>query len=259
MSTDAEILSFLKSESSRLSNYLPASKIITSRIKKWERHLDNVLNSLLLDEDDNRLRSDFWKETTHLVLTRLYLPHNKLYVALEKLYTNKTRCVISRPIVGESTDFKEEPQDECHVCCESIDTHLSCGHWIHIDCVVQTGKAECPLCKKVVSMSIDDVVKMEKISKKKKIDEERQVIRAIMDEELNEEFENRMSEFLTNVVNGNIYLARSLTNRGVFPMEQYNYLSDLIYSARRHQIPQSSRVDIRNTLSFIENVFMNEV
>ena len=259
MSTDAEILSFLKSESSRLSNYLPASKIITSRIKKWERHLDNVLNSLLLDEDDNRLRSDFWKETTHLVLTRLYLPHNETYVALEKLYTNKTRCVISRPIVGESTDFKEEPQDECHVCCESIDTHLSCGHWIHIDCVVQTGKANCPLCKKVVSMSIDDVVKMEKLSKKKKIDEERQVIRAIMDEELNEEFENRMSEFLTNVVNGNIYLARSLTNRGVFPMEQYNYLSDLIYSARRHQIPQSSRVDIRNTLSFIENVFMNEV
>lgn len=259
MSTDAEILSFLKSESSRLSNYLPASKIITSRIKKWERHLDNVLNSLLLDEDDNRLRSDFWKETTHLVLTRLYLPHNETYVALEKLYTNKTRCVISRPIVGESTDFKEEPQDECHVCCESIDTHLSCGHWIHVDCVVQTGKAECPLCKKVVSMSIDDVVKMEKISKKKKIDEERQVIRAIMDEELNEEFENRMSEFLTNVVNGNIYLARSLTNRGVFPMEQYNYLSDLIYSARRHQIPQSSRVDIRNTLSLIENVFMNEV
>jgi hypothetical protein len=52
MSTDAEILSFLKSESSRLSNYLPASKIITSRIKKWERHLDNVLNSLLLDDDD---------------------------------------------------------------------------------------------------------------------------------------------------------------------------------------------------------------
>ena len=255
MSTDAEILQFLKSESSRLSNYLPASKIITSRIKKWERHLDNVLNSLLLDEDDNRLRSDFWKETTHLVLTRLYLPHNELYVSLEKLYTKKTRCVISRAIVGELTAFKEEQQDECHVCCESIDTHLSCGHWIHVDCVVQTGKAECPLCKKVVSMSIDNVIKMENISKKKKLETERQVIMEIMDDEI----ENRMSEFLTNVVNGNIYIARSLTNRGVFPMEQYNYLSDLMESSRRHQIPQSSRVDIRNALRLIENVFMNEV
>jgi len=259
MSTDAEILSFLKSESSRLSNYLPASKIITSRIKKWERHLDNVLNSLLLDDDDNRLRSPFWKETTHLVLTRLYLPHNELYVALEKLYTNKTRCVILRPIVGESTDFKEEQQDECHVCCESIDTHLSCGHWIHIDCVVQTGKPNCPLCKKVVSMSIDDVIKMEKLSKKKKLEIEQQERRAIIHEELNEELEDRISELLRNAVDGNIYIARTLTNRGVFPMEQYNFLSDLMESSRRHQLPQSSRVDIRNALRLIENVFMNYV
>jgi hypothetical protein len=108
-------------------------------------------------------------------------------------------------------------------------------------------------------MSIDDVIKMEKLSKKKKLEIEQEERRAIIHEELDEELEDRISELLRNVVDGNIYIARTLTNRGVFPMEQYNYLSDLIYSARRHQIPQSSRVDIRNTLSLIENVFMNEV
>lgn len=39
-------------------------------------------------------------------------------------------------------------KEDCAICMEQIDKcPLSCGHWIHIDCVIQSGKKECPICK----------------------------------------------------------------------------------------------------------------
>lgn len=50
--------------------------------------------------------------------------------------------------------FVQDIPDECAVCFETFsdeDTHLECGHWIHMACVVKSGKAECPICKTVLT------------------------------------------------------------------------------------------------------------
>ena len=35
---------------------------------------------------------------------------------------------------------------------------LSCGHWIHFDCVLKTSKKECPMCKSVLKFSAEQTV-----------------------------------------------------------------------------------------------------
>jgi hypothetical protein len=268
VSTPEDILQFLKRECTRLSVYLPASKLITARIKKWERHLDNVLNSLLLDEEDNRLRSTFWKETVELVLTDLYLPHNELFVALEKLYTRKTHCNVIREIVGEETDFKEEPQDDCHVCCDSIDEPLSCGHWIHIDCVVQTGNPNCPLCKRVITMSCENAVKMEQIKNNKKRQQEeterRELLNTYPNQDPRIELLNIVRDFPENeniinfnvaLIDANIHLAQLILTTGNFPREQYIYLNDVI--SRGIQLPTRISNELRSIMTTLDNLITN--
>ena len=44
----------------------------------------------------------------------------------------------------------EEVVEECCVCCETVDTKLSCGHDIHMMCVVKSGKNKCPLCRQEI-------------------------------------------------------------------------------------------------------------
>lgn len=49
--------------------------------------------------------------------------------------------------------FVEEKPDDCPVCCEiftETDKHLECGHWVHLDCVRKSMRAECPICRKPV-------------------------------------------------------------------------------------------------------------
>lgn len=40
--------------------------------------------------------------------------------------------------------------EECQVCTEEFndkDTPLACGHWIHKECVIKSGKSICPMCR----------------------------------------------------------------------------------------------------------------
>ena len=30
---------------------------------------------------------------------------------------------------------------------------LSCGHWIHVECVIKSGKKECPMCKSALKFN----------------------------------------------------------------------------------------------------------
>jgi len=39
-------------------------------------------------------------------------------------------------------------KEDCAVCMDGeLKCPLSCGHWIHVDCVIKSGKKECPMCK----------------------------------------------------------------------------------------------------------------
>jgi hypothetical protein len=39
-------------------------------------------------------------------------------------------------------------KEECAVCMDGeLKYPLSCGHWVHVECVIKSGKKECPMCK----------------------------------------------------------------------------------------------------------------
>lgn len=40
--------------------------------------------------------------------------------------------------------------DECPVCMEYLkhdEQSLTCGHWVHRDCIIKSGKGQCPVCR----------------------------------------------------------------------------------------------------------------
>jgi hypothetical protein len=45
----------------------------------------------------------------------------------------------------------------CCVCTEPINTQLKCGHQIHLNCVIKSGKSLCPVCTKKVPMTGEEL------------------------------------------------------------------------------------------------------
>jgi hypothetical protein len=45
--------------------------------------------------------------------------------------------------------YKIEKPEDCLICCESLKREkypLSCGHWIHKECIYKWSKKQCPVC-----------------------------------------------------------------------------------------------------------------
>ena len=42
---------------------------------------------------------------------------------------------------------------DCSVCLDECDRDLECGHRVHMSCVARSGKAECPMCRKPITIS----------------------------------------------------------------------------------------------------------
>jgi hypothetical protein len=178
-STDIEILNYLKNNAIELSHYLPASNSFTNKIRTHEKHLENIFK-YFLNEHSYKLAKKYWTNNVQHFLENIYLPQNDKYTYLERLFFINTNKKITRPIQGEKSDFIEERVDECHVCCEEIKEHLSCGHFVCKSCIVNSGKETCPVCRKVVSLSIEEVKQMniikEKMKREKYEEERRQII-----------------------------------------------------------------------------------
>jgi hypothetical protein len=178
-STDIEVLTYLKQNSSILSKPLPSSKKFTNSIRTHKKHLDSAFE-FFLSEGDYALRKSFWERAVRSFLENIYLPNDERYVSLVNMYCRLTNKSICRPIQGEKSDFLEEKQDECHVCCMDIKDNLSCGHWVCKSCIINSGKETCPLCRKVVSLNLEEVKQMiiikEKRKQEKYEDERRQLL-----------------------------------------------------------------------------------
>lgn len=62
--------------------------------------------------------------------------------------------------------FKEE---YCAVCTDKFETNFTplnpCGHYIHNECVVNSGKEECPICRSKVILSEEDKKKTNEVNK----------------------------------------------------------------------------------------------
>lgn len=49
-----------------------------------------------------------------------------------------------------------KPEEDCPVCMESlsdVNQPLSCGHWIHRNCVIKWGKDKCPVCRSNIKLT----------------------------------------------------------------------------------------------------------
>lgn len=62
----------------------------------------------------------------------------------------------SQQSIHHTTHSRLQKPDECIVCLENVDKMhkpLECGHWIHTDCIVKSGKNNCPICRAPVKLS----------------------------------------------------------------------------------------------------------
>ena len=48
-----------------------------------------------------------------------------------------------------------EENQECVVCNEECSERTPCGHTVHSECIAQSGKEECPMCRQRVTVSSD--------------------------------------------------------------------------------------------------------
>ena len=62
------------------------------------------------------------------------------------------------------TDFIEDKPDECPICWESldeVDEPLSCGHYMHKNCLLNGGQTICGICRQEVYLSDDELATIE--------------------------------------------------------------------------------------------------
>jgi hypothetical protein len=211
-STDSEILSYLKANASFLSSKLPVSKSFTNRIRGHKKHLDNLFEYWLNERNYNLSRT-YWKNSVEHFLENIYLPYNMDYPDLEKMYIRLTGNNIYRAIQGEKSDFVEERQDECHVCCEEIKEHISCGHYVCKSCIVNSGKETCPLCRKIVSLNIEEVKQMNIIKEKMKREKYEEERRQLLSQQLRRPTVTQ--EELTNMISSALGMYRTGPFRGM--------------------------------------------
>ena len=49
---------------------------------------------------------------------------------------------------------KKYEREDCAICMENYSQQpLSCGHWIHFECIIKTEKKECPMCQNGLSFT----------------------------------------------------------------------------------------------------------
>jgi hypothetical protein len=92
----------------------------------------------------------------------------------------------------------EKPQD-CPVCFESLDNEnktLSCGHWVHTECVIKSKKDCCPLCRQTVKLSLEDQYRLQELQHQEQREQPRIA--------LNEEFNRVVSRYIQNYIDMDI-------------------------------------------------------
>jgi len=97
------------------------------------------------------------------------------------------------------SQFQSEKPQDCPVCFESLDNEnktLSCGHWVHIDCVIKSKKDCCPLCRQTVKLSLEEQYRLQELQHQEKIEVPRLA--------LNEEFNRVVSIYIQNYIDMDI-------------------------------------------------------
>lgn len=63
-----------------------------------------------------------------------------------KRIVNSTFCYQHVP------KFIDEKPNDCFICCYPLNMKdpLSCGHWVHYECILKSGVKKCPFCREDV-------------------------------------------------------------------------------------------------------------
>ena len=59
--------------------------------------------------------------------------------------------------LSNNNGYKCEKPDECCVCFDTLnetDSALSCGHYIHMECIVKSKKSTCPICREYIKLDL---------------------------------------------------------------------------------------------------------
>jgi hypothetical protein len=80
-----------------------------------------------------------------------------------------------------------EKQD-CAICMDGeLNVPLSCGHWIHADCVIKSAKKECPICKEALKFTKEQQIIYRRRKAELRINEERESFAEVVRDELRDE------------------------------------------------------------------------
>lgn len=123
----------------------------------------------------------------------------------EKCVIPKCKCVSNERDMCKKhcKQYHFEKPEECPVCLESLKEEkyplLECGHWVHHDCVVNSGKAECPCCRASVKLNKTQRSALKKIHDKFKRDKEEEERREIRQQlELERSIISRNTNWIDN-------------------------------------------------------------
>jgi hypothetical protein len=97
------------------------------------------------------------------------------------------------------SQFQAEKSQDCPVCFESLDNEnktLSCGHWVHKECIIKSKKDCCPLCRQTVNLSLEEQYNLQELQHQEKRESPRIA--------LNEEINRVVSRYIQNYIDMDI-------------------------------------------------------
>jgi hypothetical protein len=71
----------------------------------------------------------------------------------------------------QSSLWAKDKPDVCPICCDKFtnsNVPLSCGHWVHLNCVIKWGEDICPICKEKLILDKKTKKKIEQKKKQRK-------------------------------------------------------------------------------------------
>lgn len=93
-------------------------------------------------------------------------------------------CTYHKNIIKKNSTYKEE---SCCVCLENFENNFiplkECKHYVHIECVINSGKDQCPICRVKIKLNRSQKMELKKVQTKNRIEEEERYRQELIREE----------------------------------------------------------------------------
>lgn len=90
--------------------------------------------------------------------------------------------------------FRETKPSDCIICYESLATQqrpLACGHWIHTSCIVESAKAECPVCRAQLQLNKTALKRIQSLAQERNAENLREE-----EEELQQSLQHQVADLI---------------------------------------------------------------